>query len=289
MVRKSKGLSERHYKILVLLEEYAAKGYPPSIREIGEQTGITSTSVVNYYLQQLEKWGYIEIDRKAFQGLRFTGKSLPNISLTTSKNLNVKISPKVFISYAHEDIYFAQQLYYFLKQNNTSPWLDCFNLIPGQDWDVRIQQEIESSDYVIICLSSNSVTKRGYIQKEIRKAQSVLEKIPEGDVYIIPIRLDKCEVPTALITRQWLDWNEPNAQKRLLEAFDYPNISSRFNKRSRIADFAEPQDYVADSIEKDKTIDEIISHLIFAYDLKPSQAEKIYNDCYKKLLLNQSN
>jgi repressor LexA len=71
MVRKSKGLSERHIKIMDLLQEYAEKeGYPPSIREIGISTGITSTSVVNYYLEQLEKWGYIERDRHISRGLR---------------------------------------------------------------------------------------------------------------------------------------------------------------------------------------------------------------------------
>ncbi|HEY3310718.1 MAG TPA: transcriptional repressor LexA [Anaerolineales bacterium] len=71
MVRKSKGLSERHKKILALLHEYAQnEGYPPSIREIGERTGITSTSVVNYYLEQLEKWGFIERDRRISRGLR---------------------------------------------------------------------------------------------------------------------------------------------------------------------------------------------------------------------------
>jgi repressor LexA len=74
MVRKSKGLSERHVKILELLQTYQEKGYPPSIREIGEQTGVTSTSVVNYYLEQLEKWGYIERDRRISRGLRVTDK-----------------------------------------------------------------------------------------------------------------------------------------------------------------------------------------------------------------------
>jgi repressor LexA len=74
MVRKSKGLSDRHIKILELLQTYQDKGYPPSIREIGEQTGITSTSVVNYYLEQLEKWGYIERDRRISRGLRVTEK-----------------------------------------------------------------------------------------------------------------------------------------------------------------------------------------------------------------------
>lgn len=79
MVRKSKGLSDRHHKILDLLQSYADKGYPPSIREIGEKTGITSTSVVNYYLEQLEKWGYIERDRHISRGLRIIPEKLAEL------------------------------------------------------------------------------------------------------------------------------------------------------------------------------------------------------------------
>lgn len=88
MVRKSKGLSERHLKILNLLEQYTDKGYPPSIREIGEQTGITSTSVVNYYLEQLEKWGYIERDRRISRGLRVVPEMLANLGLTAAETVN---------------------------------------------------------------------------------------------------------------------------------------------------------------------------------------------------------
>jgi repressor LexA len=74
MVRKSKGLGERHQKILDFLSEYQrANKYPPSIREIGERTGISSTSVVNYYLDQLEKKGMIERDRKISRGVRVSG------------------------------------------------------------------------------------------------------------------------------------------------------------------------------------------------------------------------
>jgi repressor LexA len=73
MVRKSKGLSERHQRILDFLQEYQfANKYPPSIREIGEKTGISSTSVVNYYLDQLEKMGMIERDRKISRGVRLS-------------------------------------------------------------------------------------------------------------------------------------------------------------------------------------------------------------------------
>jgi repressor LexA len=74
MVRKSKGLGERHQKILDFLTEYQRENrYPPSIREIGERTGISSTSVVNYYLDQLEKKGLIERDRKISRGVRVAG------------------------------------------------------------------------------------------------------------------------------------------------------------------------------------------------------------------------
>jgi repressor LexA len=71
MAKRRKGLSERHKKILEVLEHYQNEfGYPPSIREIGKQTGISSTSVVNYYLNQLEEEGYIERDRKISRGVR---------------------------------------------------------------------------------------------------------------------------------------------------------------------------------------------------------------------------
>jgi repressor LexA len=74
MVRKSKGLGERHQKILEFIQDYQRKyKHPPSIREIGQNCGISSTSVVNYYLDQLEKSGNIERDRKISRGVRLTG------------------------------------------------------------------------------------------------------------------------------------------------------------------------------------------------------------------------
>jgi repressor LexA len=77
MVRKSKGLGERHQKILEFLHDYQRENkYPPSIREIGEKTGISSTSVVNYYLDQLEKKGMIERDRKISRGVRLSGSNI---------------------------------------------------------------------------------------------------------------------------------------------------------------------------------------------------------------------
>ncbi len=78
MVRKSKGLGERHQKILDFIASYQREHkHPPSIREIGEFCDISSTSVVNYYLDQLEKNGHIERDRKISRGVRLTAPATP--------------------------------------------------------------------------------------------------------------------------------------------------------------------------------------------------------------------
>jgi len=70
MVRTRKGLTERHKKIIAYLDERMSTGYPPSIREIGEAVGITSTSVVTYYLKQLTEMGLIERDAKFSRAVR---------------------------------------------------------------------------------------------------------------------------------------------------------------------------------------------------------------------------
>ncbi|MCL4824758.1 MAG: hypothetical protein KJZ57_11145, partial [Anaerolineales bacterium] len=60
MVRKrSEEPSEKHIRILEFLAKYMDENdRPPSIREICSEVGISSTSVVNYDLDQLEKRGY---------------------------------------------------------------------------------------------------------------------------------------------------------------------------------------------------------------------------------------
>jgi repressor LexA len=60
MARRSEGLSNRHKKIISFLTEFQeTNGYSPSIREIGESIKVRSTSLVDYYLKQLEDMGYI--------------------------------------------------------------------------------------------------------------------------------------------------------------------------------------------------------------------------------------
>lgn len=80
MAKKRIGLSPRHQKILTFIESYQSeRGYPPSIREIGKQTQISSTSVVNYYLNQLEEMGYLERNRNVSRGINLIKTQSGNI------------------------------------------------------------------------------------------------------------------------------------------------------------------------------------------------------------------
>ena len=84
MVRKSKGLTDKHVKVLEFMSNYQGEnGRPPSIREIGEKVKISSTSVVNYYLDQLMKMGYLKRDTRVSRGLRLTNKVNEVIQLVT--------------------------------------------------------------------------------------------------------------------------------------------------------------------------------------------------------------
>ena len=84
MVRKSKGLTDKHIKVLEFMTNYQGEnGRPPSIREIGEKVKISSTSVVNYYLDQLMKMGYLKRDTRVSRGLRLTNKVNEVIQMVT--------------------------------------------------------------------------------------------------------------------------------------------------------------------------------------------------------------
>jgi repressor LexA len=64
-------LSERQQKILEFIRKFIGeRQFPPSIREIGNTVGISSTSVVSYNLDALERKGYIERDGEISRGIR---------------------------------------------------------------------------------------------------------------------------------------------------------------------------------------------------------------------------
>ena len=82
----------------------------------------------------------------------------------------MSVENQIFICYAKEDQKIALQLYYDLQDTEITPWIDCKNILPGQNWKFMIEQAIRESAYFLILLSANSINKRGYVQKEMKEA-----------------------------------------------------------------------------------------------------------------------
>ncbi|MFC5950993.1 transcriptional repressor LexA [Pseudonocardia lutea] len=57
------GLTPRQRKVLEVIRDWVERfGYPPSVREIGDAVGLTSTSSVHHQLRTLERKGYLRRD-----------------------------------------------------------------------------------------------------------------------------------------------------------------------------------------------------------------------------------
>ena len=79
----------------------------------------------------------------------------------------------------------VRELYDRLKSEGYEPWLDAVNLVPGQDWALEIQKAVPASEIVLVCQSADSVTRAGFMQKEIKHALDVADEQPEGRIYVI--------------------------------------------------------------------------------------------------------
>jgi hypothetical protein len=126
---------------------------------------------------------------------------------------------KVFISYAKEDYRYASELFDYLHFHYYEPWLDKKCLLAGSNWDLEIRRALEKSDFIILLLSSTSVSKRGYVQKEYKLAMQHWERRLEDDIYIIPLLINECSVPESLNRFQWVRYEE-EAFRSILTSLD---------------------------------------------------------------------
>lgn len=123
-----------------------------------------------------------------------------------------RAQPRIFLGYAEEDLPQAEQLFEALQAAGLAPWLDRRKLLPGQNWPRAIEEAIETSDFFVACFSHLSVRKRGSFQSEIRYALDCAKRVPLDETFLIPVRLDDCNVPRRIRREiQYIDlfpdWN----------------------------------------------------------------------------------
>lgn len=133
---------------------------------------------------------------------------------------------RVFLCHSSDDKPTVRELYHRLDSEGwIDAWLDEKKLYPGQDWNYEIEQAVEEADVILVCLTKNSVTKEGYVQRELRIILDFADYKPEGTLYIIPVRLEECEPPKRIRRWQYADYfpegHRKIAYQRLLESLKF--------------------------------------------------------------------
>lgn len=105
---------------------------------------------------------------------------------------------RIFLCHSSGDKPAVRDLYRQLVEDGFDPWLDEENLLPGQDWEQVIASVVSTVDVVVVCLSRESINKKGFVQKEIKFGLDVADQQPEGTIFLIPLKLEECYLPERL-------------------------------------------------------------------------------------------
>jgi len=124
---------------------------------------------------------------------------------------------KVFLCHAHADRDAVRTLYTRLTNDGVDAWLDKEKLLPGQDWELEIKKAVREADVVVVCLSKQ-FNQAGFRQKEVRLALDTAMEKPEGEIFIIPARLEECDNLESLRKWHWVNLFEEDGYEMLMRA-----------------------------------------------------------------------
>lgn len=150
--------------------------------------------------------------------LDFVRKDRDTLASTIREILRkAAVNIHVFCSYTRADQERVLDYYWRLTKLGFLPWIDEKNLIAGR-WEPQIIKAIERSDKFIFFLSRNSSSREGQMRVEINKALRVQEEKLRAAVFIIPARLEECEIEEDIAEFEVVDLFKPGGFEKLVAA-----------------------------------------------------------------------
>ena len=135
-----------------------------------------------------------------------------------------------FLCYAKENTEIVREFSGKLKSEGwIDPWFDEEDLLPGQLWENFVTEAVLDSHAVIVFLSNVAIKKDGFFQKELKLALDAAAEKPYGTIFIIPIRIDDCEVPQVLRIYHYIDYFGTEEQKAKV----YENLIASLKTRAQ--------------------------------------------------------
>ncbi|WP_096199535.1 transcriptional repressor LexA [Bacillus sp. FJAT-45350] len=193
-------LSKRQQEILDYIKtEVRSKGYPPSVREIGEAVGLASSSTVHGHLSRLEKKGLIRRDPTKPRAIEVLSSEEDYSKIAESKTAYVPVIGKVTagnpitaIENVEEYIPLPER-YVSNEENVFILVIDGESMIEAGIFDgdmviVRQQQTANNGDIIVAMTEEDEATvKRFFKEKDYIRLQ------PENST-MEPIILKNCSV-----------------------------------------------------------------------------------------------
>ena len=115
-------------------------------------------------------------------------------------------NPSVFLSHTASDKGFARRLAGDLLVAGARVWIDEAEIAIGDSLILRISEGIYRMDYLAIILSPGSVRSE-WVQRELDVALN--REIQGRKVKVLPLLLEKCEIPAFLIGKKYADFTDP--------------------------------------------------------------------------------
>jgi len=192
-----KPATERQRHILQAINQLTAeRGYPPSVREIGERVGLSSSSTIHAHLKALEKRGLISRDPTKPRALRSESGPVPGLPAgAVVMPILGKVAAGVPIT-AQEDV----EGEFLLPAGFVPRGSDAFMLrvqgdsmmeaaiLDGDLIVVRPQRSAENGEIVVAMLEGEATVKRFYREAgrfRLQPENAAMAPIYASDVEII--------------------------------------------------------------------------------------------------------
>jgi repressor LexA len=184
----------RQERILEVIREFTAQhGYPPSVREIGERVGLSSSSTIHSHLKTLERRGYLQRDPTKPRALRTEGQghlpetvTLPivgrvaaGVPITAVENIEGEfVLPTSFLSRGWDG---------FMLRVKGESMVDA-GILDGDLLVVRPQKTADNGEIVVAMLEGEATVKRFYRENDrfrLQPENQTMKPIYANDVDIV--------------------------------------------------------------------------------------------------------
>ena len=186
-------LTDRRRRILDFIDEHIAEhGYPPTVREIGQRVGLSSSSSVHFHLKALEDAGYLERDASLTRAIRKTGaaqdrgsRSIPLVGrVAAGEPILATENVEEFIAMPGSLLPDGETFMLQVKGDS----MEQAGILDGDYVIVQCRETAENGDIVVALLDDEATVKRFYRHSdhiELRPANDRYEPIIVGNVQVI--------------------------------------------------------------------------------------------------------